>query len=87
MSREQILAGVRKLLATHLAVDRPVYESTDLGEELRLDSLAQLTLVVEIENHFRICFEPGAEERIDTVGDVVTVVARALADAGEGARV
>lgn len=87
MSRESILAGIGKVLAAHLAIERPVDETTDLGEELQLDSLEQLTLVVEIENHFRICFDPDAEDHIRTVGDVVSVVSRGVAAAEEAARV
>ena len=47
---------------------------TDLGRDLQLDSLAQLTLVVELENHFRVCFEPGDEEGVATIADVVRLV-------------
>jgi acyl carrier protein len=73
-----ILDGVRSVLRTHLAIVQPVDPDTDLTEELQLDSLAQLTLIVELENHFRICFEPDDEQGIQTVGDLVAVIARLL---------
>ena len=77
-SSQPILDGVRGVLRTHLAIASPVDPETDLAEELQLDSLAQLTLIVEIENHFRICFEPHDEQGIRTVGDLVQVIGRRL---------
>lgn len=79
-SSQPILAGVRGVLRTHLAVADRVDPGTDLTEELQLDSIARLTLIVEIENHFRICFEPDDEQGIQTVGDLVEAIARRLGE-------
>jgi len=73
-----ILDGVRTVLRTHLAFAGPVEPATDLTEELQLDSLGQLTLVVELENHFRICIESGDEESLQTVGDLMGVIEKQL---------
>jgi acyl carrier protein len=80
MSRDQILRGVQDILRQRLAVERPVREEHQLIADLALDSMKQLTLVVELENHFAICFSPGAEQGVETVGDVVALIERALRD-------
>jgi len=47
---------------------------------LQLDSLKQLTLVVELENHFRVRFDSGDEEGLETVGDIVRLIGRRLSE-------
>ncbi len=78
MSQDEILAGVRTVIHAHHEVDGAVSMSTEIGADLKLDSLNQLALVIELENHFEICFEPGSEEGIVTVGDVVALIASQL---------
>lgn len=41
-----------------------------------LDSLQRLALVVAIEDHFRIQFDPEDEETVRTVDDVIRVIER-----------
>jgi len=53
----------------------------DLSEHL--DSVQRLTLVVAIEDHFEVIFEPEDDEGIETIDQVVALVARKLE---EGAR-
>lgn len=55
-----------------------VDESTHLFRDLELDSIQQLTFVVELENHFRICFDEGDDAGIETIGDVVDAVSERL---------
>ncbi len=88
MTEDQILAGVRHVLADRLRVERPIHRDLHVLRDLHLDSIQQFALVVELENHFQVCFEPGDEEGIATVGDVTRLVARRLAaerEAGAGA--
>jgi acyl carrier protein len=54
-------------------------------DQLGLDSLALLSLTVALENHFEVCLEPDEDEPLVCVGDVVRLLARARADAGEDA--
>lgn len=75
MTETQILDDVRKVLKKHLQISSPVGLETDLFQDLELDSLKQLTLVVELENQFRICFDEGDEEGLRTIGDVVGFIA------------
>lgn len=50
-----------------------------LVEDAGLDSIRLLTLVVEVENHFRICLEEGDERGVVTVSDLVDLVEARLA--------
>jgi acyl carrier protein len=80
MTEQQILEGVRKVMREHLQITSPVELATDLTGDVQLDSLKQLTFVVELENHFRICFDTGEEEGLVTVGDVVELIGQRLAE-------
>ena len=79
MPRAEILAGVRKVFADELKIEG-LTEETRLVRDLKLDSIQQLTLVVELENRFRVAFGQGDETGIERVGDVVDVLERRLSD-------
>ena len=78
MTEQQILDGVRQGIAKQLKLDLPLELSTDVQGDLSLDSIQRLTLVVELENHFRICFDPGEAEGVSTLGDVVRLIRQQL---------
>lgn len=84
MTREEILESVREVIRNHLLIHSPLAPETNLIRDLQLDSLQQLTLVVELENRFRICFDRGQEEGLETVEDVVRLISARLAEAGPG---
>lgn len=46
-----------------------------------LDSVQRLSLVVAIEDHFRVVFSPEDEERIRTVDELVAAIGQKLAGA------
>jgi acyl carrier protein len=75
---EAVLERIRAIAATRLRITAPVDLDSDLARDLRLDSIAMLSLVVEIENEFEICLEPDDEHGIATVGDVVTLLLQRL---------
>lgn len=77
MERASVLNDVRRVLHEHLSI-ADVDETTHLFRDLELDSIQQLTLVVELENHFKICFDQGDEADIETIGDVVDAVEKRL---------
>jgi len=77
---QQILKGVREVIREHLKVSSLVTNETHLLRDLQLDSLKQLTLVVELENHFRVRFDSGDEEGLETVGDIVRLIGRRLSE-------
>lgn len=53
-------------------------ESAQLADAL--DSMQRLQLVVAIEDHFEICFEPEDDDAVHTLDDVTRVVTERLAD-------
>jgi acyl carrier protein len=67
--------GVVAVLRSKLRVQAPLAPDTSIQRDLQLDSLQLLTLVVELENHFRLCFEPGDEAGLATLGDITTRIA------------
>lgn len=75
MTREQILQGVRQVFSDYLDIHEGIEPESRFAEDLQLDSLNLLTLVVELENHFEVCFEEGDEQGIATVGGVIDLVA------------
>lgn len=82
MTDAEILAKIRDVARTHLHVERELLMETPLVEALALDSLRMLTLVAELENRFRVCFEDGDEVGLTTVAHLVAVVRRRLARGG-----
>ncbi len=78
MNEEDILEGVRSVAAEHLDFEGEIELATPLVQALELDSMRQLTLVVELENHFDVCLEEGDEDGIETVGDLVDVLRRRI---------
>ena len=77
MQRSAILEGVREVFAEHLKV-HDVIEDTHLLRDLKLDSMQQLTLLIELENRFRVAFGDCDEAGIERVGDVVDLLERRL---------
>lgn len=77
MERRRVLERVRAVLEEHLHI-ADVQEETDLFRDLELDSVQQLTFIVELENAFEVCFDEGDEAGIRTIGDVVDIVSRRL---------
>ncbi len=77
MERRRVLEDVQRVLEKHLRI-ADVQEETDLFRDLELDSVQQLTFIVELENAFEICFDEGDEARIRTIGDVVDIVSHRL---------
>lgn len=74
MTRTEIFTQVQQVVRQHLDLDLPVELQTELLGDLRLDSIQRLTLVVELENLFQICFEPQDEVGIHTFDDLVGVI-------------
>lgn len=78
MREDEILRTIERLAHDHLEWSGPVTPEMDLVEDLQLDSLKLLTLAVQAENHFQICFEPEEEAKIRRVSDLVSVIERKL---------
>ena len=80
MNRPGVLDEMRRLLRERLRVEREITPETDLVADLALDSLKQLELLVELENHFGVCLEAEADREVLTIGDLVAWVERARAE-------
>jgi len=78
MTDDTILDGVRDVLRSKLQIERTIDPATDLLRDLELDSIQLLTLVVELENRFRVSFAPGDEQGISTVAQLVQLVSSSL---------
>ena len=80
MTSSEILAGIELVAREHVDFVGELRPEMRLVEDLELDSLKALTLAIEVENRLQIRLYPEVESEIDTVGDLVDVVGRLLAD-------
>ena len=80
MTEAEILDTVRAVIRDELRLDAPVAPSTHLVRDLQLDSLKQVTLVVELENRFRVRLDDGDEEGLETLADVARLIQRRLSE-------
>ncbi|RPJ69953.1 MAG: acyl carrier protein [Acidobacteria bacterium] len=72
----EILAGIEEVARKHLGWEGVLTAATPIAEAMALDSLRRLTLVVEIENRFRVCLEEEDEGALETVADLVEAIKR-----------
>jgi acyl carrier protein len=79
MTRAEILQGLGELFARELAIRGPIDPGAELLRDLELDSLALLTLVVEVENRFRIVLDDAEAERVVTLADLAGLIQAQLA--------
>lgn len=75
MNDDQILGIVSELAERHLGCTGPITPDMDLVDDLHLDSLKLLTLAVQVENRFEVCFEPEEEAKIRSIADLVSMIA------------
>jgi acyl carrier protein len=71
------LAELNVLLRERLGRSGRLVPETELVADLALDSIQQLELIVELENHFEIALEVEGDEGIRTVGELVACIDRA----------
>ncbi len=71
----EILAEVRRV-AADLRIALPVEVGHHLVRDLRLDSVGALTLAVALEDRFHVLLSDSDAARVETVGDLVRLVAR-----------
>ena len=86
MTEAEVVAAIAAVAREHLQWTGPISPEQPLVEALALDSVRQLTLIMEIENRFRIRFETGDESSIRTCGDLVALIGRKLAQRSPDAR-
>jgi acyl carrier protein len=76
-TNDQLREEIIQLAIQKCALEN-VLPDGDLSEIL--DSVQRLTLIVAIEDHYKICFEPDDDEAVLTLNDVVRLVAARLED-------
>jgi acyl carrier protein len=75
---ETVFAEISRVLKTELQLPRAPKMEDDLALDLQLDSVSLLTLVVELENAFRVALKEEDAGEVRTVADLTAlVVARA----------
>ncbi len=72
----EILTAMADIAAARLDWRGAISRDMPLVETFHLDSLRQLTLVVEIEDRFRIRLAERDEQSIVTVGDLIDAIRR-----------
>jgi acyl carrier protein len=80
MTDAEILAAVQEVAREHVGFEGTLDPDQRLVEDLELDSIKVLTMVVEVENRFRIVLDPEMESEIVTVDDLVRVIGGLLDD-------
>lgn len=76
MGTDDTLSQVVELLRKFQKSDAPIEASTDLADDLRLDSLAVMDLMMELEDRFDVTIPLNAVPEIRTVGQLADFVAR-----------
>ncbi|MDX1644575.1 MAG: acyl carrier protein [Thermoanaerobaculia bacterium] len=78
MSSGRVFTELAELAQRHLEGIGPITAEQRLIEDLELDSVRLLTLAIEAENHFRVRLDELGTAEIETVGDLVEAIERAL---------
>jgi|CXWL01.1.fsa_nt_gi acyl carrier protein len=85
MNDDEILDGIVAVARQHLDFTGELTIDSPLVASLALDSLRLLTLVMEVENRFRVSLEVGEEAAVETAGQLVALVRDKLATDGAAA--
>ena len=83
--RAEALAAIDSVLRSELQLDRPARPEDQLAADLQLDSVSLLTLVVELENRFRVALREEDAAQVKTVADLAALVATRALEARTGA--
>ena len=78
MTTNEIQTALVELARTKLRLDGDL-SAGELAEQL--DSVQRLTLVVAIEDHFEVCFDPEDETQIHNMADLVGMIESKLSEA------
>ena len=79
MSKEEILNGLKEIIADRLGSDvSKVSMATTLSEDLQADSLDKVEMIMDAETKYNIEINDDAAIGFVTVGDVVDYIASKL---------
>ena len=73
--RHEVIVVIGRVLRDEVGLQRPVRAEDDLLTDLQLDSVGLLTLVVGLEDHFRVALAEQDAAAVRTVGDLASLVA------------
>ncbi|HYZ90580.1 MAG TPA: acyl carrier protein [Myxococcales bacterium] len=73
--RGEVVAVIGRVLRDEVGISRAVRPEDDLLTDLQLDSVGLLTLVVGLEDHFRVALAEQDAAAVRTVGDLASLVA------------
>ncbi len=77
----EALSEIRRVARDELALSREPAPPDDLITDLHLDSVGLLTLVVALEDRFRVRLDEEDAARVRTVADLVALVAERVQSA------
>ena len=77
----EAIACIDRVLAAELRLRRSVRAEDLLVEDLQLDSVTLITLVVELENTFRVALREEDAAEVKTVRELALLVARRTVEA------
>ncbi|MFH1227970.1 MAG: acyl carrier protein [Planctomycetota bacterium] len=84
MTKQEILDKMTEIVCKQLGVAREkVLPETSFVNDLGADSLDTVELVMEMEEVFGMSIPDEEAEKIQTVGDAINYVEKALASAGK----
>ena len=76
MSRDELLAEVRSILASEFELEAGnVHDGARLVEDLDLDSIDGVTIVVRLESRLHVQISDEEIQKMTTVGDIVDALA------------
>ena len=78
----EVLAEIQKILNVTLEATENVTPTDRLADCEVLDSLGLITLAVGLENRFRVRLSEEDAPRIETFGDVISLVSQRRGEAG-----
>ena len=76
-----VLETIEQVLRKELAYTGALGPESDLAADLELDSVSLLTLVVELENRFRVALREEDAGAVRTVGELAQLVVRRAGEA------
>lgn len=76
--REQIFQEVASVLRGPCGVPFEIFESSQLGEDLQLDSVGLLALALNLEKRYKVRLLDDPSSPPQTVGDIVDLLEKTL---------
>jgi acyl carrier protein len=73
---DEVLGEIGRVLREELGMQREVRPGDDLVRDLQLDSVGLLTLVVDLEDHFRVALKEEDAAVVRTVAELAALVLR-----------